>query len=89
MKNLISGTYIPFGTQYYRAPSPHREDWDRDLKKISELGFNTVKYWIQWRWNNPAMSEYYFDDIDELMELASKHNLKVMLNTIFDVAPAW
>lgn len=89
MKNLISGTYIPFGTQYYRAPSPHREDWDRDLKKISELGFNTVKYWIQWRWNNPAMGEYYFDDIDELMELASKYNLKVMLNTIFDVAPAW
>lgn len=89
MKNLLSGTYIPFGTQYYRAPSPHREDWDRDLKKISELGFNTVKYWLQWRWNNPALNEYYFDDIDELMELASKYNLKVMLNTIFDVAPSW
>lgn len=89
MRNLIKENYVPFGSQYYRAPSPHREDWDRDLQRMSELGFNTVKYWIQWRWNNPAEGEYNFDDIDELMDLAQKYNLKVMLNTIFDVAPAW
>ncbi|MCF8260916.1 MAG: beta-galactosidase [Melioribacteraceae bacterium] len=90
MRNLLKDkNYVPFGSQYYRAPSPHKEDWDRDLKRMSELGFNTVKYWIQWRWNNPEKGEYYFDDIDELMNLAQKYNLKVMLNTIFDVAPAW
>jgi len=89
MRNLLKSTYIPFGSQYYRAPSPHKEDWEKDLKNMAGLGFNTVKYWIQWRWNNPAEGEYYFDDIDELMDLAKKYNLKVMLNTIFDVAPAW
>lgn len=89
MRNLLKSTYIPFGSQYYRAPSPHKEDWEKDLKNMAGLGFNTVKYWIQWRWNNPAEGEYYFDDIDELMNLAKKYNLKVMLNTIFDVAPAW
>ena len=90
MRNLLKDkNYVPFGSQYYRAPSPHKEDWDRDLKRMSELGFNTVKYWIQWRWNNPDEGEYYFDDIDELMDLAQKYSLKVMLNTIFDVAPAW
>jgi len=89
MKNLLKEKYIPFGSQYYRAPSPHQEDWERDLKNMSELGFNTVKFWVQWRWNNPAENEFYFDDIDRLMDLAQKYNLKVMLNTIFDVAPAW
>jgi beta-galactosidase len=89
MQNLLSGNYFPFGSQYYRAPSPHKNEWERDLKNMSELGFNMVKFWVQWRWNNPAKGEYYFDDIDELMDLAHKYNLKVMLNTIFDVAPAW
>ncbi len=89
MKNLLKETYIPFGSQYYRAPSPHKEDWERDLRKMSELGFNIVKFWVQWRWNNPEEGVYYWDDIDELMDLAHKFNLKVMLNTIFDVAPAW
>ncbi|MCU7496643.1 MAG: hypothetical protein HF314_18090 [Ignavibacteria bacterium] len=89
MRHLIKDTYFPFGSQYYRAPSPMEEDWEDDLKNMASLGFNMVKFWIQWRWNNPAEGEYYFDDIDRLMELASKHNLKVMLNTIFDVAPAW
>lgn len=89
MRSLLRETYIPFGSQYYRAPSPHKEDWERDLKKMSELGFNTVKFWVQWRWNNPEEGIYYWDDIDELMRLAQKYNLKVMLNTIFDVAPAW
>ncbi len=89
MKKLLSGKYFPFGSQYYRAPSPHKSEWDRDLKNMSAAGFNMVKFWIQWRWNNPAEGVFYFEDIDELMELAKKHKLRVMLNTIFDVAPAW
>jgi beta-galactosidase len=89
MKNLLSETYFPFGSQYYRAPSPHNEDWEKDLSKMADLGFNMVKFWVQWRWNNPKEDEFYFDDIDQLMDLSEKYNLKVMLNTIFDVAPAW
>jgi beta-galactosidase len=89
MRKLLRETYIPFGSQYYRAPSPHKKDWEKDLKNMADLGFNTIKFWIQWRWNNPKENEYYFDDIDELMDIAEKNNLKAMLNTIFDVAPAW
>ena len=89
MKNLLSKTYFPFGSQYYRAPSPQKSDWEKDLKNISAYGFNTVKFWVQWRWNNPSEGNFYFDDIDELMDLAHKYNLRVMLNTIFDVAPSW
>jgi beta-galactosidase len=89
LRDLLDGEYFPFGVQYYRAPSPVREDWDRDLANIAALGFNTVKFWVQWRWNNPREGEYYFEDIDILMELAARHRLRVMLNTIVDVAPSW
>jgi len=89
MRHLLDGEYIPYGTQYYRAPSPHPDDWERDLRAIAEGGLNMVKYWVQWRWNHPGEEELFFDDIDQLMELAERYGLKVMLNTIFDVAPAW
>ncbi len=89
IRTFLSHEYFPFGSQYYRGPSPPAEDWDRDLGHMAELGFNTVKYWLQWRWNHPEEEQFYFDDIDRLMDLARKHDLKVMLNTIVDAAPAW
>lgn len=89
MRSLLRSPYVPFGSQYYRAPSPPPEDWERDLDHMARLGFNTVKYWLQWRWNHPETDRFYFDDIDRLMDLAAERDLKVMLNTIIDVAPAW
>ena len=89
LRPLLSSEYIPFGSQYYRAPSPPPEEWERDLKNMADLGFNTVKFWAQWRWNHPAENRFFFDDIDRLMDIAHRNKLRVMLNTIFDVAPAW
>jgi len=89
MRSLLSRPYIPFGTQYYRAPSPPPEAWEQDLANIARLGLNTVKFWVQWRWNNPDEGQYMFDDIDRLMDIAEKNRLRVMLNTIVDVAPVW
>ncbi|HET6567879.1 MAG TPA: beta-galactosidase, partial [Rhodothermales bacterium] len=89
MRHLLDTEYIPYGSQYYRAPSPRPEDWERDLKHMAGQGFNTVKFWLQWRWNHPEEDRFYFEDIDRLMDLAQQAGLKVMLNTIVDVAPAW
>ncbi len=89
MRDLLSGSYFPFGSQYYRAPSPPEADWERDLKAMSELGFNSIKYWVQWRWNHPEEDRFYFEDIDGLMDRSEKYRFKVILNTIVDVAPAW
>ncbi|WP_270170213.1 beta-galactosidase [Paenibacillus sp. SYP-B4298] len=81
--------FIPFGFQYYRSPTPYRDQWERDLRQLAELGFNSVKYWVQWRSSTPEPNVYRFDDIQELMDLAHRYGLKVILNVIFDVAPAW
>jgi len=89
IRPLLSSEYVPFGSQYYRAPSPPPDQWERDLENFARLGFNTVKFWVQWRWNHPSEDRFFFDDIDRLMDLAQKYKLRVMLNTIFDVAPAW
>ena len=78
-----------WGAQYYRAPTPAKENWDSDMKRFAELGFTDIKFWLQWRWSHPADEEYYFEDLDELMETAAKYNLRVTINAIFDVAPVW
>ncbi|MCL2664880.1 MAG: beta-galactosidase [Defluviitaleaceae bacterium] len=88
MNEIFNGAFI-FGAQYYRAPTPLPHQWESDLKRMAEHGFNCIKIWIAWRWNNPAENEYYFDDIDRLMDLAAENNLRVVMNIIYDAAPAW
>ena len=61
--------FIAFGAQYYRAPTPLREDFDEEIKNFAEQGFNTIKIWMQWRWNNPAEGVYDFSDMQELLDM--------------------
>ena len=89
MKNLLSSNYFLFGTHYYKAPSPDKNDWEKDLKNIAELGFNTVRFSIQWRWHHPQADKVQLADIDQLMQLAQQNNLHVILNIIADTAPGW
>lgn len=86
---MIQDTFIPFGFQYYRSPTPFKDQWENDLRSIAEQGFNCVKYWVQWRSSGAKEGVYQFDDIQELMDIAHRNGLKVVLNVIFDVAPAW
>ncbi len=78
-----------FGTQYYRAPTPEPGLWKDDLAAIRGLGFNAVKYFVQWRWWHRAPRRFCFDDLDRLMDLALEAGLGVTLNLLLDVAPVW
>lgn len=80
---------IPFGTQYYRAPVPRREDWDHDLGVIAATGMDSIKIWLQWRWNHPEPDRVWLDDMIGLCDAAEKHGLMVIPNAILDVAPTW
>jgi beta-galactosidase len=78
-----------FGSQYYRAPTPEPTCWETDFRRMRELGFNAVKYFVQWRWSHRAPGRFYFEDLDRLMDLAAEHGLGVTLNFIMDVSPIW
>lgn len=78
-----------YGTQYFRAPTPAPECWETDLRSIRELGFNAVKFFVQWRWSHRASNRFFFEDLDRLMDLAAAHHLRVTLNFILDVSPLW
>ena len=80
---------IPFGTQYYRAPVPLKQDWEKDFAVIRDTGLDCLKLWVQWRWNHPAFDETDFSDILGLCDTAHKYGLKIVLNTILDIAPSW
>lgn len=78
-----------YGAQYYRPPTPPEKDWDNDFINMGRANFNIVKFWAVWRWHNPAYGIYRWDDLDKLMDLAKKNGMHVILNVIFDSAPAW
>ncbi len=85
----MTGDDFIFGAQYYRAPTPEKENWEQDLLNMKKSGMTHVKFWVQWRWTHRGEDEFYFDDTDALMDIAAKNGLKVTLNVIFDVAPLW
>ena len=88
-RSILKDQFVPFGAQYYRAPTPKPDQWEADLARMREHGFNTIKIWAQWRWNNPAEGVYDFSDLSKLLDLAHANGLKVVVNAIYDVAPAW
>ena len=78
-----------FGSQYYRAPTPEPEFWDADFRNMREMGFNETKLFVQWRWSHRAPDRYYFDDLDQLINLAASHDIGVTLNILLDMSPLW
>ena len=78
-----------YGAQYYRAPTPPSQYWQRDLYIMKEAGYTDIKYWAQWRWSNRNEGEYNFEDLDALMELAHETGLRVTINVICDVCPSY
>ncbi|MBM3497899.1 MAG: hypothetical protein FJX74_04430 [Armatimonadetes bacterium] len=85
----MSGYPFLFGSQYYRAPTPDPACWDDDLRHMRDLGFNATKFFVQWRWSHRGEEQFYFEDLDRLMNLAHEHGLAVTLNTLLDMSPLW
>ena len=78
---------MQFGAQYYRPPFPKKTDWARDLRRMKELGFGTVKHWAVWNQIERAPGKYDFSELDELVEMSAAHGLTVVLNAIPEGAP--
>jgi beta-galactosidase GanA len=80
---------LVFGAQYYRPPNPPRSDWARDLQRMRDVGFDTVKLWACWSWIDGSPGGSDFADLDELMDIAETVGLRVVINTILENAPYW
>lgn len=80
---------IHLGTQYYRPPFPRGRFWEDDFRRMVDAGLNTVQLWVLWSWVEAVPGRFVFDDYDELVDLAGKHGLEVVLSTIAEVQPQW
>ena len=80
---------MKLGVQYYRPPFPYGNYWADDLKKMKDSGMDAVQLWLVWGWIEPSPGEFRYEDYDELIELADKVGLKVVLSTIAAVHPYW
>ena len=68
---------FPVGTEYYRAPMPPQEFWDRDFAAIRAAGMRIVRTFSYWNWMEPAPGRFELDDFDRFFELAARHDLLV------------
>ena len=84
-----------YGGGKARAPMLERDPltkvdlWRADLVQIKQLGFNTVRCWIDWASGEPEEGRYRFETIEVILKLAEEQGLKVVVQVYMDSAPAW
>lgn len=66
-----------------------REVWRADLGQIKQLGFNSIKCWVDWASVEPEEGQFNFDTVDVLTELAQEVGLKIYIQIYADSAPDW
>ncbi|MGB9893148.1 MAG: beta-galactosidase [Candidatus Saccharicenans sp.] len=64
-------------------------EWKKDLEQIKKLGFNTVRCWIEWAYNEKEEGKYDFSSLELLTDLAAEVGLKVICQVYIDSAPEW
>ena len=75
---------------YYYPEAWNPEQWDRDFKKMAEMGFEfTHMAEFAWTQIEPSEGVYDFKWLDKALELAAKHNLKVIMCTPSATPPVW
>ncbi|MFH1214412.1 MAG: beta-galactosidase [Candidatus Neomarinimicrobiota bacterium] len=98
-KTQFAPDFIPVSTWYSggkaRAPmlseitENSENEWRQDLQQIKDLGFNTVRTWVEWAHCEPRRGEYHFENLRLLCRLADEVGLKVFIQLYLDSAPDW
>jgi len=75
---------------YYYPEAWNPDQWDRDFKKMEDMGFEfTHMAEFAWAQMEPTEGRYDFTWLDKAVELAAKHNLKVIMCTSSATPPVW
>lgn len=95
----VEKDFFPFSVWYSggkaRAPmlskitANSEKEWRADLQQIKDLGFNTVRTWVEWATCEPEPGKYNFDNLHLLMQTADEVGLKVFIQIYVDSAPDW
>ncbi len=75
---------------YYYPEHWDPAQWDRDLKKMAEMGFEYTHFAeFAWAQLEPEEGKYDFTWLDKAVELATQYNLKVVMCTSTATPPVW
>lgn len=75
---------------YYYPEQWDSSQWERDLKKMSEMGINFTHFAeFAWAMMEPEEGKYNFEWLDKAVALAGKYGLKVILCTPTPTPPVW
>ena len=75
---------------YYYPEQWDSSQWERDLKKMSEMGIKFTHFAeFAWSMMEPEEGEYHFEWLDRAVSLAEKYGLKVIMCTPTPTPPVW
>jgi beta-galactosidase len=75
---------------YYYPEHWDESQWERDMKQISELGFDFIHMAeFAWAMTEPSEGVYDFAWLDRAVSLAAKYRLKVIMCTSTATPPVW
>lgn len=75
---------------YYYPEHWDSTQWERDIKKIAEMGFEFV-HLAEFAWSKmePVEGQYNFEWLDKVVELCVKNDLKILMCTPSATSPTW
>jgi len=80
---------MTIGAYYYPEHWPESQ-WERDLRKMAELGFEFTHFGeFAWAFFEPSEGKFDFAWLDRALDLAARAGLKVILCTPTPCPPAW
>lgn len=93
-KPRASSPFFPMAVWYSggkaRAPmiapltAGSEREWRADLQKIKDLGFNTVRTWVEWSAGEPRQGEFRLENFDLMLRLAEEVGLRVIVQVYVD-----
>lgn len=87
MKSTFSR--ILYGGDYNPNQWP-KEIWEKDMEYFKDAHINSATINVfSWAKIQPSEEEYYFDELDEIVEMLSKENYDIVLATSTAAMPAW
>ena len=67
-----------------------RETWEQDMAYFKDAHINSATINVfSWAKLQPSEEEYYFDELDEIVDMLSKENYDIIMATSTAAIPAW